>query len=156
MARSSRSKLYSCPAENCEKVFVSFQGFKEHRKVHGSERYRCQEHGCDKVFKWRSSLASHKKSHQLKLERLGREEALSPVTTCDPWSPVNSMSTNSNCFENSQRKKTNYQPTICVMQDVSRPLIPVDLQLGVFGNDDNDDLYLFPCDNLSPLSTWEV
>lgn len=150
-----RSKVYECPVPNCGKVFLSFQGSKEHRKVHGSQRYCCSESGCGKTFKWRSSLASHKRSHVLKVERLSRDKAMissspirsassyddAPVTPTSDWENeyTSDIGTNSLSFDGGFKQEMD----LSVLHDV-----------GIFGRDDNDHLYLFSCENLSPLSTW--
>eukprot|EP00188_Purpureofilum_apyrenoidigerum_P001022 Plantae.Rhodophyta-Purpureofilum_apyrenoidigerum.ctg15195.p1 GENE.Plantae.Rhodophyta-Purpureofilum_apyrenoidigerum.ctg15195~~Plantae.Rhodophyta-Purpureofilum_apyrenoidigerum.ctg15195.p1 ORF type:complete len:133 (+),score=16.03 Plantae.Rhodophyta-Purpureofilum_apyrenoidigerum.ctg15195:491-889(+) len=126
-----RSKVYACPAENCGKVFLSFQSIKEHRKVHGTERYSCTEPGCTKTFKWRSSLASHKKSHLVKRERPG-----SPAS----WDSSVSLISN----EGSSCDRRSPMSDNSCLNDV-----------GVLGCDHNDDVYFFPCNNLNTMSVWD-
>lgn len=161
-----RQKLYECPA-GCGKVYISFQGMKEHKKVHGVQYYACNFDACSKIFKWRSSYTTHLRTHKAgdkktvrtneyaQVKRRGRE-ALSDLNSCSVAEKMDAvdteqskgLKTNQNKVIETKRTCPPLQELVVVYHDIR--------EVGDYVSDSEDDLYLFNSNQTVLDFDWEM
>ena len=56
-------RRYTCPIDDCQKVFTDYGSYRKHQMTHGERMFICQVQGCNKKFLDNSKLKRHQLVH---------------------------------------------------------------------------------------------